>query len=138
MCRAYDIFAGNGAIFGKDLDNWLAAERELLWKPAIELREKDNEFLVDVAMPGIDVKALEIEVTPDDVLIKGETPHEHKENKGIVHTCEFKAGSVFRTIHFPKQIDADNVKAEFKNGILHLKAPIAEEQRAGKVKIEAA
>src|SRR5215475_4244019 len=77
MCRAYDIFASNGGIFGKDLDNWLAAERELLWKPAIELREKDNEFLVDIAVPGIDAKDLEIEVTADDLLVRGETHHEH-------------------------------------------------------------
>ena len=98
MRRAYDIFASNGGIFGKDLDNWLAAERELLWKPAIELREKDNEFLVDIAVPGIDAKDLEIEVTADDVLVRGETHHEHKEDKGTVHTCEFATGNVFRTI----------------------------------------
>jgi HSP20 family protein len=138
MRRAYDIFAANGGIFGKDLDNWLAAERELFWKPAIELREKDNEFLVDIAVPGIDAKDLEIEVTADDVLIKGETQHEHEEDKGTVHTCELQSGSVLRTIHFPKQVNADDVKAEFKKGMLHLKAPIAEEQRAEKVKIEAA
>jgi HSP20 family protein len=138
MRRAYEIFEGNGHSFGKDLDDWLKAERELLRKPAIELREKDDEFLIDVAVPGIEAKDLDIEVTPEDLLVKGETHHEHKEEKGKVHTSEFESGSVFRTIHFPKKIDPDKVKAEFKNGVLHLKAPVAEEQRAKKVEIEAA
>ena len=36
MRRAYDIFERNGRSFGRDLDYWLQAERELLWKPAVE------------------------------------------------------------------------------------------------------
>ena len=54
MKRAYDIFSGKGSIFGTDLDDWLAAERELVWKPAIELTEKDNQFEIRVAVTGID------------------------------------------------------------------------------------
>ena len=138
MRRAYDIFTGNGGIFGKDLDNWLAAERELLWKPPIELREEDDEFLVNIAVPGIEAKDLEIEVTTEDLLVKGDAHHEHKEEKGKVHTCEFESGRLFRTIRFPKKIDPDKVKTEFKNGILRIKVPIAQEQRAKKVRIEAA
>jgi HSP20 family protein len=133
--RAYDIFTGNGSSIGKDLDDWLAAERELFWKPAIELREKDNEYFVDIALPGIDPKDLEVKVTPDDLLVKGETRHEHHDDKEKVHTCEFQLGSVFRTVRFPKKINPDNVKAEFKNGMLCLTAPLAEEERAKTVKI---
>ena len=48
MHRAHDIFLANGGVFGKDLENWLSAERELVWKPAIELREKGNEFLLTI------------------------------------------------------------------------------------------
>ena len=60
MRRAYEIFSGNGGIFGKDIEDWLQAERELVWKPAIELEEKENEFLLQVAAPGIDPKDIDI------------------------------------------------------------------------------
>ena len=63
MRRAYEIFSGNGGIFGKDIEDWLQAERELVWKPAIELEEKENEFMLQVAAPGIDPKDIDIEVT---------------------------------------------------------------------------
>jgi HSP20 family protein len=138
MRRAYEIFSLNGGIFGRDIDNWLQAERELVWKPAIELEEKDNEFRLEIAAPGVDPKDIDIEVTPEDILVRADVHHEHKEKKGEVYVCEFASGNLFRSIHLPKKIDADKVKAEFKNGMLTLKAPVAEEARAKKVTIEAA
>src|ERR1700730_6153750 len=75
MRRAYDIFHGTGDIFGRDLDNWLQAERELTWKPAIELREKDDEFRLQLTVPGVDPKDIDIEVTPEDILVKAALSH---------------------------------------------------------------
>ena len=138
MRRAYEIFSGNGGIFGKDIEDWLQAERELVWKPAIELEEKDNEFLLQIATPGVDPKDIDIEVTSEDILVKADVHHEHKEKKGDVYACEFASGNLFRSIHLPKKIDPDKVKAEFKNGMLSLKAPVAEEARVKKVTVEAA
>jgi len=138
MRRAYEIFSGNGGIFGKDIEDWLQAERELVWKPAIELEEKDDEFLLHVAAPGVDPKDIDIEVTAEDILVKADVHHEHMEKKGDVYACEFASGNLFRSIHLPKKIDPDKVKAEFKNGMLSLKAPVAQEARAKKVTEEAA
>lgn len=137
MRRAHDIFSGTGSL-GKDLDNWLAAERELVWKPAIELKEKDNEFELKIAVPGVDAKDLKVEVTADDLLVRGETQREQKEQKGAVCTSEFESGSLFRSIHFPKKIDPEKVKAELKNGLLTLTAPIVEEARSKKVDVQVA
>ena len=136
--RAYEIFEHNGGLFGRDLDNWLQAEHELFWKPVIELRETDTEFVFEAALSGVDAKDIDIEVTPDDIILKAEVQHQHKEEKGTVHICEFQAGRLFRSIHLPRQINPDKVKAEFKNGLLRLTAEIAEEARARKVKPQAA
>jgi HSP20 family protein len=138
MRRSYDIFHINGGIFGRDLEDWLQAEQELVWKPAIELEEKDDEFRLQIAVPGVDPKDIDIEVTPEDILVKADLHHQHKEKKGEVYVCEFASGNLFRSIHFPKKINPDKVKAEFKNGMLSLKAPVAEEARAKKIIVEAA
>jgi len=139
MRRAYEIFSADGGI-GRDIDNWLKAENELVWKPAIELEEKDNEFLLKIATPGVDPKDIDIEVTAEDVLVRADIHHEHKkeEKKGEVHACEFASGNLFRSIHLPKKIDPEKVKAEFKNGMLTLKAPVAEEARVKKIAVTAA
>src|SRR5215510_12919205 len=139
MRRAYDLFEQNGRLFGRDLDHWLQAERELLWKPAVELREtKDGEFVLEVAVSGVDPKDIDIEVTPEDIVLKADIQHEHEEKKGTVHICEFQSGRMFRSIHLPKRINPDKVKAEFRNGLLRLTAEVAAEARPKKIKLEAA
>ena len=138
MRRAYEIFEQSGSVFGRDLDNWFQAEQELHWKPAIELRETDTEFVFEAALPGVEPKDIEIEVTPEDIVLKTSIEHQHKEEKGTVHICEFQTGTLFRSIHLPTQINPDKVKAEFKNGLLRLTADIAKEATAGKIKPQAA
>ena|ERR1051326_836046 len=135
--RAFEIFDRNGQVFGKDLDDWLQAERELVWKPAVELEEKDNEFRLQIATPGVDPKDIDIEVTPEYVLVKAEGHHEHKEEKGKVHICEFASSNMFRSVRLPKKIDPDKVKAEFKNGMLTLTAEIAKEAQARRIELKA-
>ena len=138
MRRAYTIFERNGRLLGRDLDHWLQAERELVWKPALELRETDGEFVLEVAVSGVDPKDIDIEVTPEDIILKADIQHEREEKKGTVHICEFQSAKMYRSIHLPKRINPDKVKAEIKNGLLKLKAEIAEEVRAKKIKTEAA
>src|SRR6266571_7904607 len=79
MRRAYELFLSNGSIAGQDLENWSAAERELVWRPEIELHESGGHLLVNLAVPGVDPKHLEIKVTAEDMLVKGEIQHEHTE-----------------------------------------------------------
>jgi HSP20 family protein len=137
MHRAYDLFETRGKTFGRDLEHWLAAEQELIWKPPVELTEKDNEFSLRIAVPGVDVKDIDIEVTPEYLLVKAEARHEHREDKGEVHVCEFESGNLFRSIRFPKAINPDKVKAEFKNGVLHINAGIAAEAQSRKIELKA-
>src|SRR5262245_42856311 len=100
--RAYEIFENNGAMPGKDFEHWLQAERELLWKPAIELRETNGGFLLEAAISGVDPKDVDIEITPDDIVLKDDVRHEHRADKGKVHICEFKIVRIFHLIHFQK------------------------------------
>jgi HSP20 family molecular chaperone IbpA len=96
MQRAFDIFTMNGRTFGREIDGWLQAERELVWTPSIELQEKDNEFRLEIAVPGVDPKDIDIEVTSQDILVKAAVEHEHKEKKGQVYACEFATGKLFQ------------------------------------------
>src|SRR5439155_21768574 len=77
MRRAYEIFEENGSTLGRDLDNWAQAEREMVWKPAFELSEKDGRFQLEAAISGVDPKNIDIEVTPEDIVLKAETQRQH-------------------------------------------------------------
>ena len=136
--RAYDLFRNGGTLWGGAFGDWLTAERELISKPAVELRQKDSQFEVLAALPGIEAKDLDVQITPEDVLIKAETSHEHTADTGTVHVCEFAVGKIFRSIHFPEKIDPDSAKAEYRNGMLRLTATIARAATAQKVDVKAA
>lgn len=133
--RAYDLFLGRNG-WGDAIGDWLSAEQELVWKPAVELREQDGTFTVAAALPGIDAKDITVDITPQDVVIKAASEHTHTEDKGQVHRCEFTSGQVFRSLAFPKPVDTAKAKAEYQNGILNITVPIA--ARAKRVDVKAA
>ena len=123
--RARELFEASGCCAGHDLDNWLTAEREMIWRPAIELSEKDGVYKVEAAVAGIAPDELDVEVTSDDVLIRADVQHEHTEDKGTVHWCEFAPGKLFRSVRFPESVDPERVEAVYGNGLLELTVPIA-------------
>ncbi len=135
--RAYDLFQGRDG-WGDAFGDWLNAEQELVWKPAVELREQDGTFTVAVAVPGVDAKDITVDIAPGDVVIRAATEHKHTEDKGQVHRCEFTAGQLFRSLSFPKAVDTRRAKAEYHNGMLNITVPIAPEARATRVDVQAA
>ena len=138
MRRAYEIFEQNGRSFGNDVNDWLIAERELCWKPAVEVSEKDGTLQIEAAVSGVEAKDIDLQVTPEQIVVRSNIEHQHKEGKGLVHYCEFERGNMFRSIKLPKKIDPDKVKAEFKNGLLRVSAQVVEEACAKTIKPEAA
>jgi HSP20 family protein len=133
--RAHEIFLSNGSRWGTELDDWFTAEKELVWKPAVQLKERDNQYELQAAIAGIDPKDVKIDVTPEELLIRGETRSEKKEENGQICYSEFQSGSLFRSVRFPKPVDPSKVRAEIKNGLLTVFAPIAEAAKARRIDI---
>jgi HSP20 family protein len=134
--RAFTLFKDSGGI-GNAVADWLSAEHELVWRPAVELRRKDGQYEVLAATAGVPASDLDVEVTPDDLLIKAKVAHQHTAEEGEVQLCEFERGELFRSIHFPERIDPSQVKADYKDGLLRITAPVAA-PKATKVAIKAA
>ena len=69
--RAYEIFETNGRQFGRDMEDWFRAERELLHPAYLEITESDNELDAKIEVPGFDAKELEISVAPSRLTLAG-------------------------------------------------------------------
>jgi len=103
--------------------------------PAAELEETQDAVLLKLEVPGLEAKDLDVEVTAEAVSIKGERREETKtEEKGVTRS-EFRYGSFQRVIPLPTRVQNDKVEAEYKNGILHLNLPKAEEEKNKVVKL---
>jgi HSP20 family protein len=123
--RAFEIFEGNGRMFGRDLENWFKAERELLHPVSIELTETEGAFEIKAEVPGFTEKELEISAEPRRVVIAGK--HESKaeeQKKGKVVCSESCAEQMLRVVELPGPIETTKVTATLqKNGILTLTLP---------------
>jgi HSP20 family protein len=121
--RAFELFEQRGREFGHDLDDWLAAEREVLGWPAAELKEKDSAYEMEVTLPGFTPKDVEVTATPNEVIVHA-CAEERKsgQNESVVWT-EFGANDVYRRFAFPEGISADKITADFDNGLLRVMAP---------------
>ncbi len=122
--RAFEL-SRTGAHGNNPEKHWQDAERELVFEPSVEVRQMDDRFELLAAVPG--VEALNIQVTPEAVLIKGDGPHVACTDDGVVRLCDFSRGQVFRWIHFGERIDQANVTAELTNGLLRFTAPLFRE-----------
>jgi HSP20 family protein len=107
--------------------------------PAVDVYEKDNNVVVKAELPGLTKDDIEVIATEDSVSLKGEFRKEEEiEEEGFVRR-ERRFGRFYRTIPMPAAINADMVKASFKDGILEITAPRAEgaKEKERKVAIEA-
>jgi HSP20 family protein len=122
-------------------DFWMTPFEELgRWGenvvPRVDVKEQDNMILVDAALPGMDQKDIDVEVTRDSVRISGERKHEEeKEEKGY-YRHEIACGSFERVVDLPTEVDESKAEAEFSKGILTIKLPKSEEAQARHKKIK--
>lgn len=103
--------------------------------PAAELSETPEAFHLKLEIPGIEAKDLDIQVSAEAISVSGERKSETKtEEKGVTRT-EFRYGKFSRVIPLPGRVENNNVTAEYKDGILNLTLPKAEDEKNKVVKI---
>ena len=99
--------------------------------PAAELTETDDAVHLKLEIPGMEAKDLDVRVMADRVAISGERKSEINEKT----RSEFRYGKFSRVIPLPVKIQNTNVTAEYKDGILNLILPKAEEEKNKVVKV---
>ena len=134
--RAQEIFRARPGEIGSALEDWMRAERETIWRPALEVRRTRDAFVIEAAVAGIEPKQCDVQVTPTELVLGAPVHHSDREQEGEVVLCEFANGPLFRSYKFPAPVDPARVSAEYRNGMLRVTAPLA--QPATKVEVHAA
>jgi len=108
----------------------------VVWAPAIELKESKNSLILKAVIPGVEAKDLDVQVSENAVLIKGEHRQEnHTEEKGYFRS-ELQYGEFQRVIPLPVSIKHAEVQSEFNHGVLVLTLPKAESTAQNVTKID--
>lgn len=131
-------------LFRGTFENLIPAERreeetrELVYRPPIELCEKNGNYELKAQFPGIKKEDIDVEVYEDSIKIKAETKEEKREEKEDLYRSEFRYGKFVRHIPLPSQVKSQDAKAEFRDGILTVTIPKAqiEEKEMKKLTVE--
>lgn len=102
----------------------------------LDVYRTPTEVVVESAIAGVDPQNIDIDVTTDSITIRGERQRvrEVKDDNYDLQECYW--GRFSRSIILPEEVDADNAKAEFKNGILIVRMPKKSRTRSKKLKID--
>jgi len=122
--EAYNLFTGRGAIDGHELDDWLAAERDLCG-PAIEVAEQEGEFVLTLALEGFELVDIDVTATPREILIKGEKKTERTggDEESRLQWSEYRRNGVLRRVELPAPVDVEKITARVQRGVLKIVAP---------------
>ena len=102
--------------------------------PAINIFQKGDDFIAIIELPGIDKSQLDVQVREDVIRLSGKKVCDYPEGVST-HRRERVFGTFDRTISVPVKVDADGVKAEYREGVLALFIPRATEDKPRKVNV---
>lgn len=100
--------------------------------PAVNIEEREDQYSLELAAPGKSKKDFNIELDNDLLTISSEIKEEHKSEDKDRHFTrrEFSYESFRRSFTLPDSIDASQIKANYKNGVLTVDLPKREEAKA--------
>jgi HSP20 family protein len=106
------------------------------WAPAVDIYETENDIVLKAELPGIDPKDVEVRVEDSTLYLKGERKFQKEVKDENYHRVERTYGSFARSFSLPNSINAEKVKAEYKDGLLTLTLPKREEAKPKTIKID--
>lgn len=120
--------AGNG----DDASNVVTSN----WRPAVDIKEEQNRFVILADLPGVDPKDIEITMENGMLTIRGERKSETEEEREGFHRVERVRGTFYRRFSLPDTADADRIEAHGKDGVLEISLPKHEKVQPRKISVK--
>jgi HSP20 family protein len=106
------------------------------WLPAVELVEKDGEFVLTAEIPGMSKENVDISIEDNVLTFKGEKKLEKEEKKDRMHIREREYGAFTRAFSLPRNVEAGKVRAEYHDGVVEIHMPKGAEAKGRHIEIK--
>jgi len=106
------------------------------WAPPVDIYETNQNLVVQAELPGIDPNQVEVRVENNTLYLKGERRVEGEVKEGNYHRRERAYGTFTRSFTLPSSVKADNVAAEYKDGVLTVTLPKREEAKPKTIRVQ--
>jgi HSP20 family protein len=103
--------------------------------PKVDILDHDNDIEVQAALPGVKKEDLDISINNQTIIIRASTKEEKKE-EGKLFRREITRGQFQRTLSLPDNVDGDNAKATFSDGILKVTIPKTEKSKRKTIEVK--
>ncbi len=113
--------------------SWFASSS---WLPSLDVNETDKEVSLNVELPGVDPKDVEITLSGKTLTIRGEKKEEVEDKNKNYYRVERRFGSFARSIELPHSVDDNSISADYRNGVLSIKAKKTADAQAKRISIE--
>ncbi|MEX0646442.1 MAG: Hsp20/alpha crystallin family protein [Balneolaceae bacterium] len=131
-----DLFGKRFSDIMDEFFNDAVANRRSTFTPGIDVSETEKQFIVDVELPGMEKKDIDLNIENNRLTISGERKFEKEENNKQYHRVESHYGSFSRTLQLPESVNPDSVKASYKDGILNISIDKSEEKLKKQIEIK--
>lgn len=102
----------------------------------VELKENDNDFLIHAELPGINKSNIDVNIENNVLTISAEKTEVKEENGTKFHISERSFGKITRSVLIPKNVDNENIKASYVDGVLNIVLPKETKSVSKSLKIE--
>ncbi len=103
--------------------------------PAVDIEDRENEVVVTAELPGLDSKDFSVEVEADRLILRGEKKAETEKREKTYYYRESSYGSFHRAVPLPAEVNREDAKAQYKNGVLTVTLPKTEEAKARRITV---
>jgi HSP20 family protein len=118
-------------------DDHPTKSKDLNLNPNVDIKEDKSTYALSAELPGLEVEDISVDVSDKVLTISGEKKTEHKEDKdSSYHVMERRYGYFKRCFTLPESVEQENIKADFKKGILHITLPKSKQARDTQRKIK--
>src|SRR5690606_13623052 len=107
--------------------NWPNEMSRVSTLPRVNINETNDEFRVEMAAPGMKKDDFHVELDNDTLTISAEMSRNNEDENSSYTRREFSYESFRRSFHLPNTVEADKIKAQYKDGLLSLVIPKKEE-----------
>jgi HSP20 family protein len=105
------------------------------WNPVVDVYDNDDSIVIKAELPGIDKEGIEIDVKDRVLTLKGERSSESEVKDDNYYRRERSYGKFERAFNLPADVDPDNIKADYKDGVLKIDIPKPEEKKPRQITI---
>lgn len=95
------------------------------WMPRMDVRTEGNDMLIEAEVPGMRSEDIDVEVTGDQLTIKGERRSQTEKTEEGWIIRERSQGVFLRTVALPAAVEADTIEATYTDGVLRIRVPQA-------------